>query len=187
VKRIILLLVLILLAAVGFYYYYINNPYFQGKSVNIENKIFNMTISSSAFKENSLIPAKYTCDGAGISPPLTIKNVPYGTKSLVLIAEDPDSPIGNFTHWVMFNIDPYLKEIPENFKSDNVTLGKNDFGNIGYGGPCPNTGAHRYKFELFALNNVLLLQKGTTKAEVLNSMQGLIIGQAETIGLYKRQ
>jgi Raf kinase inhibitor-like YbhB/YbcL family protein len=187
VKRIILLLILILLAAAGFYYYYINNPYFQGKNVNQENKVSDMIIKSSAFKENALIPAKYTCDGQGINPPLEINNVPYGTKSLALIVEDPDSPMGNFTHWVMFNINPYTKEIPENFNSSNVTFGKNDFGNIGFGGPCPGTGTHRYKFELFALNNILLLQRGATKAEVLNNIQGLIIEKAETTGTYKKQ
>ncbi len=146
-----------------------------------------MTLKSPAFENNQPIPSKYTCDGTDVNPPLTFSDIPYGTKSLVLIVDDPDSPSKDFTHWIVFNIEPYSTGFPENYTSSNITLGKNDFGKSAYGGPCPNTGEHRYVFKLYALNTILLLQEGASKAEVLSNIQGYVIEQAELIGLYKRQ
>ena len=185
-KRFLIFIVLIIAIGAALYYYLKHNPYFNNQPVSGNGTPTSMNISSSAFKNEQPIPSKYTCDGENISPPLTISNAPYGAKSLAIVMEDPDSPNKNFTHWVMFNIDPYLTNIPENFSSQNVTLGHNDFGNLGYGGPCPQSGMHMYKIEVYALNTILLLQKGASKQDLLNNMQGHIIEQAETLGSYKK-
>ena len=186
-KRLLLFAVLIIALGGLFFYYYQHNPYFQQNPVSTDNKISNMIIQSTAFQNSQAIPEKYTCDGQNINFPLSINNIPYGTKSLVLIMDDPDSPTKNFTHWVMFNIQPFTKEIGENFKSDNVTLGKNDFGNIEYGGPCPQVGTHNYSIKLYAINSVLLLQRGASKAEVLENIKGQILETAQLIGSYKKK
>ncbi|MCL4353408.1 YbhB/YbcL family Raf kinase inhibitor-like protein [Patescibacteria group bacterium] len=164
-----------------------NSPYFKGTKRTMFGQAEDMTLASPAFNNNGNIPAKYTCDAENQSPPLTFNGVPYGSKSLVLIVEDRDSNPSGFTHWVMFNINPYTNEIPENFISDNVAMGVNDFGQDGYGGPCPQSGTHRYVFKLYAINTILLLQRGATKAQVLSDIGGHVIEEAELTGLYKRQ
>jgi Raf kinase inhibitor-like YbhB/YbcL family protein len=146
-----------------------------------------MTIQSPAFKNGQPIPLKYTCDGENFNPPLIFSNIPFGTNSLVLIMDDPDSPTKDFTHWVMFNIDSNFTGIDENFISSNVTFGKNDFGNNDYEGPCPQTGTHKYSIRLYALNTILLLQSGALKSEVMDNMKGHIIEETETTGTYKKQ
>jgi Raf kinase inhibitor-like YbhB/YbcL family protein len=146
-----------------------------------------MTIKNNTFSNKEPMPLKYTCDAENISPPLDFNGVPYGTKSLVLIMEDLDSSPKNFTHWVMFNIDPYSNGIGENYISDSVAIGKNDFGNINYSGPCPPTGTHRYVFKLFAINTILVLPRGSTKEQVLTNIKGHVVDEAETTGTYKKQ
>jgi len=105
-----------------------------------------------------------------------------------MIVDDPDSATKDFTHWIMFNIDPINNTtIDENFISTSVTLGKNDFGDIGYDGPCPQTGTHRYRFKVYALSTILLLQKGALKSEILDNMKDHIIEESETAGTYQKQ
>jgi len=149
-------------------------------------EIINMNISSSAFAHNDSIPSKYTCDGKDINPPLLISDVPANSKNLVLIIDDPDSPNGTFTHWTVWNIDPALKEIPENSVPKNGIEGVTDFGKIGYGGPCPGTGKHRYFFKLYALDAKFELAKGATKKDIEKAMAGHILAKSELIGFYQR-
>lgn len=149
-----------------------------------------MKITSQAFSNNSYIPKKYTCDGENINPPLSINEIPANTKSLVLIVDDPDAPMGTWVHWVVFNIDPPpaggTKEIAENSVPQGATLGKNDFGKLEYGGLCPPSGTHRYFFKIYALDTLLDLASGAAKAEVEKAMKGHILDQGKLIGLYRR-
>ena len=150
------------------------------------------TLSSAAFQNGSAIPKKYTCDGADISPALSWEGVPAGTKTISLIADDPDAPAGTWTHWVLFDLPASTKSLPENVPrvdrlKERGTQGRNDFRNIGYGGPCPPPGKlHRYFFKLYALDSSLDLQPGISKAELERRMDGHIVGKAELIGTYKR-
>jgi len=148
-------------------------------------------IKSSAFEEGGMIPKKYTCDGADFSPPLSWTSVPEGTKTIALICDDPDAPMGTWVHWVLFNLPADVKELPENLSSemnlDNRAMqGVNDFGNIGYGGPCPPGGTHRYYFKFYALDTELRLQAGATKKELLKTMEGHILAEGQLMGRYKR-
>jgi Raf kinase inhibitor-like YbhB/YbcL family protein len=149
------------------------------------------TITSSAFSEGGMIPGKHTCDGSDISPDLSWEGVPEDTKSLALICDDPDAPMGTWVHWVLFNIPASEKGLPAKIVADatlsNGALhGTNDFRRLGYGGPCPPGGTHRYYFKLYALDTVLPLDAGATKAKVEASMAGHILGQAQLMGKYKR-
>ncbi|MDB6028784.1 MAG: hypothetical protein JWM68_5007 [Verrucomicrobiales bacterium] len=143
-----------------------------------------MNISSPAFNEGEMIPKQYSRDGGDKSPPLQIEDVPDKTKSLVLIMDDPDAPGGTFTHWILFNVSPATKEIHEDGPPVMATQGKNDYGNIGYGGPQPPSGEHRYFFRLFALDTVLSLSRGVKRGEVEAAMQGNILDEAELVGRY---
>jgi Raf kinase inhibitor-like YbhB/YbcL family protein len=146
-----------------------------------------LTISSPAFKHNGHIPPKYTCDGSDVNPHLVIDNIPSGTKSLALIVDDPDAPRGTWVHWVVWNIGPETKEIKENAVPAGASQGMNDFRKQNYGGPCPPSGTHRYFFKLYALDEMLTLQKTTTKADLERAMKGHILGQMEIVGLYARK
>ena len=153
-----------------------------------------MKLSSPAFKHGENIPKKYTCDGENISPPLQIEDVPKNAKSLVLFVDDPDIPqvakekfnIQVWDHWVMFNLPPNLNEIKEHEIPKGVT-GKNTRGNLSYGGPCPPDREHRYFFKLYALDCMLPLPQGATKAEVGEAMKDHILEKTELIGLYERE
>ena len=114
-----------------------------------------LTLTSSAFTNNDYIPVKNTCEGAGQSPPLTIENVPAGTKSMVLIVDDPDAPGGTWVHWVVWNIAPRTRDIGEGTIPPEVREGVNSFKRHAYGGPCPPSGTHRYFFKLYALDTTL--------------------------------
>jgi Raf kinase inhibitor-like YbhB/YbcL family protein len=149
-------------------------------------------ITSSAFQEGGLIPAKYTCDGADISPPLQWDAVPEGTKSIALISDDPDAPMGTWVHWVLFNLPSETKELAENIPPqetlpNGARQGISDFGRIGYGGPCPPGGTHRYFFKIYALDTELNLTAGDNKGQLLKAMEGHILAQGQLIGKYKRQ
>lgn len=143
-------------------------------------------LSSTAFQDNGLIPVKYTCDGSDINPPLAIENVPPGAKSLALIVDDPDAPMGTWVHWLVWNIAPNTKEIKENSVPQGAGLGMNDFRRQAYGGPCPPSGTHRYFFKLYALDTTLNLSSRAKKADIEKAMKGHIISQGQIIGLYKR-
>ena len=144
-----------------------------------------LKISSFAFGEKENIPKKYTCDGKNISPPLKIENIPEGTKSLVLIMDDPDAPVGLFTHWVVWNISPEKLEIKEG-EDPGEGHGRNDFGKFNYGGPCPPSGTHRYFFKIFALDTELYIPEASDRKSLEREMSGKIIDESSLIGLYSR-
>lgn len=148
-------------------------------------------LKSSAFNANETIPQRYTCDGQNISPPLFWDAVPGGTESLALIADDPDAPAGTWVHWVAFNLPPDRKELqehlpPEKELADGTRQGSNDFKKIGYGGPCPPGGSHRYYFKIYALDTTLDLKPGSTKAELLHAIEGHELAVGSLIGRYQR-
>ncbi|HIK04838.1 MAG TPA: YbhB/YbcL family Raf kinase inhibitor-like protein [Trichormus sp. M33_DOE_039] len=150
-----------------------------------------MKLQSSAFDANSFIPVQYTCDGLDISPPLNWDEVPSQAISLALIVDDPDAPIGTFVHWVIYNIPANLKQLPEQIASAKTlpnggVQGKNDFGNLGYGGPCPPKGTHRYFFKLYALDRQLALAPGCSKKQLLAAMENHILATAELMGKFQR-
>jgi len=150
-----------------------------------------MKIKSLAFQEGGKIPRKYTCDDKDVSPPLFWEDIPENTKSLVLICDDPDAPMGTWVHWVIYNLDPTINELPENMPTSDILdngiiQGKNDFRRIGYGGPCPPGGIHRYYFKLYAINIKLDLGPGLTKSELLRAIEGHILDECQLMGKYSR-
>lgn len=140
-----------------------------------------MKISSLAFLNGDNIPDKYTCKDENISPELIFEDVPAQAKSLALILDDPDAPGGTYTHWVIYNIPPEVREIPEN-SSPAGTVGKNNAGQNNYMGPCPPSGTHRYFFKLYALDALLDNQSVSDRDSLVSGMQGHIIEQAELMG-----
>ncbi len=150
-----------------------------------------MEIKSSAFGSGEMIPVKYTCDGADFSPPLEWTAGPAGTKSFALICDDPDAPMGTWVHWVIYDIPPTTSMLAEGITREKElpgggTQGINDFRKIGYGGPCPPGGTHRYFFRLYALDTVLGLKPGITRDQLLKAMKGHILAEAQTMGTYRR-
>lgn len=158
------------------------------KSMTTQNQLKNnqIVITSSVFKNNSLIPSKYTCDGDNISSSLEISGVSELAKSLVLIVDDPDAPSGLWTHWIVWNIDPKLKKIAERAQNIGVE-GVGSSGKIGYDGPCPPSGTHRYFFKLYALDTELNLEPNSKVYDLNLAMDKHIVGLAEFIGLYSRK
>jgi Raf kinase inhibitor-like YbhB/YbcL family protein len=149
-------------------------------------------IKSKAFNHLQPIPSLYTCDGADISPPLSWSNVPPAAKSLVLIADDPDAPAKTWVHWVVYDLPATIDSMPENIpKTDTLAeggkQGRTDFNRIGWNGPCPPGGTHRYFFKLYALDVMLNLPAGTTKADIEKAMKGHILAKGELAGTYKRK
>jgi Raf kinase inhibitor-like YbhB/YbcL family protein len=145
-----------------------------------------MKITSSAFHEGGNLSSKFTCDGSDTSPPLQITGVPSGTKSLVLIADDPDAPSGFFTHWLIWNIAPQTTSISEGNPPKGVH-GTNDFGKSEYKGPCPPSGTHKYSFKVFALDRELDLRSGAKRSQLDAAMKGHVIAQGELVGRYARK
>ncbi len=148
-------------------------------------------ITSTAFEEGGTIPQKYTCDGEDVSPALQWSGIPDGTQSIALICDDPDAPMGTWVHWVLFNIPADTTELPENIPADRVLEngakhGINDFKKLGYGGPCPPGGTHRYFFKLYALDIEIGLEPGATKEELLKAMEGHILDEGQLMGRYAR-
>ena len=150
------------------------------------------SIFSSSFSQGGEIPRKFTCDGADVSPELSWTDAPVGTQSFALIADDPDAPVGIWTHWVLYDLPAQATGLPEGVsKVDEVPSGgrqgRNDFRKIGYGGPCPPPGKpHRYFFKLYALDGMLNLKPGSSKQEVEQAMQNHILSRAELMGKYQR-
>lgn len=150
-----------------------------------------MQLSSPAFQNHQSMPAKYTCDGENVSPSLIISNVPTAAKSLAILVDDPDAPRGDFVHWLIWNIDPSTSEISQNSlpagaNTPKAIPGTSDFGTIGWGGPCPPSGTHRYQFKLYALDAILELPNSSRKPELQKAMEGHVIEQAILVGLYKK-
>jgi Raf kinase inhibitor-like YbhB/YbcL family protein len=146
-----------------------------------------LKITSPAFAAGGAIPAKYTCDGADVSPALAIAAVPPGTASLVLIMDDPDAPMGTWVHWVVWNIPAQTREIPENGLPSGAVQGKTSWSRNKYGGPCPPSGTHRYFFKFFALDTQLKLGAATTSDDLEKAMHGHILAQGELMGTYHRR
>lgn len=144
-----------------------------------------MTLSSSDFENNGTIPSEYTCDGKDVSPPLTISNVSQNAKSLALVINDIDAPSGSFIHWSMWNIPPQKTQFDAGEKLD-LPQGASSSGTVGYVGPCPPSGTHRYFFKLYALDSMLQLYLGSTNADLEKAMNGHVIEQATLIGKYSR-
>lgn len=144
-----------------------------------------MIISSPAFQDQQPIPAKYTCKGEDVSPPLEFSGIPKGTKSLVLIVDDPDAPMGTFDHWIVWGIAPSVHSLAENTYVEHQGL--NHFDELRYRGPCPPPGKpHRYFFKLYAIDTTLTLKDGSTKEEVEKAIQGHILSKATLIGTFQR-
>ncbi len=147
-------------------------------------------LKTSAFSNGGVIPAKFTCDGADVSPALSWNDPPAGTKSFALIMDDPDAPSGTWVHWVLYDLPASVRELPEGVpKSKELEFGarqgSNDFRRIGYGGPCPPRGAvHRYSFRLYALDRPTALPAGAAKSDLENAMKGHILAQSELIGRF---
>lgn len=149
-------------------------------------------VTSSAFEQGGMIASRYTCDAENVSPPLKWQGVPKAAKSIALICDDPDAPMGTWVHWVMWNIPADATVLPENMRPakelpDGSIQGITDFGKHGYGGPCPPSGTHRYYFKVYALDKMLDLPNSSTKKDMLKAMQGHILAQGQLMGKYKRQ
>ena len=150
-----------------------------------------LRVQSPAFSEGGQIPRSYTCDGKDVSPPLSWSGVPGEAKSLALICDDPDAPGKTWVHWVLFNLPPRIEGLSEGVPartsvSGGGVQGTNDFRKVGYGGPCPPGGTHRYQFKLYALDAELTLPAGATKAELEGAIEGHVLGQATLTGKYSR-
>lgn len=159
-----------------------------------------MKLISTAFDNQDLIPPRYTCDGQDVSPPLTWSPPPADTKSLAIICEDPDAPGKTWVHWLVYNLSPSTRSLPEAVTGESATpsdsifaitegglQGINDFHQLAYGGPCPPGGIHRYFFKVYALDKVLELKPGATKAELEGAMKDHIIDRGELMGYYSRK
>lgn len=154
-----------------------------------------LTLGSSSFPADGMIPVRHTCDGQDRSPQLAWTGMPAGTKSLVLIVDDPDAPDPaapqmTWVHWVLYNLPPSATRLPEGVAVGDLPAGTlqglNDWGRTGYGGPCPPIGRHRYVHQLFALDTLLPDLQRPTKAVLLNAMQGHVLADTELVGHYQR-
>jgi Raf kinase inhibitor-like YbhB/YbcL family protein len=150
-----------------------------------------MVLTSSAFVAGESIPVRYSLYGENLSPDLSWDKVPEGTKSFALICRDPDAPAGTFYHWVLFNIPESLRSLPEGLGRDvglptGGTQGTNSFGQVGYDGPRPPSGTHRYYFDLYALDRTLDLDQTATAGQLQQAMKGHVLAQASLLGKYAR-
>jgi Raf kinase inhibitor-like YbhB/YbcL family protein len=151
-----------------------------------------ITITCPAFEPGKPIPARYTCDSSNISPPLVWRGIPQNAKSLVLICDDPDAPVGTWVHWVCYDMPASVAGLVENIaKADTLPQGGRqgltDFRTVGYGGPCPPSGTHRYFFRLYALDTMLGLPAGKTRKQIDAAMKGHVVGSGELMGTYIRK
>lgn len=147
---------------------------------------------SPSFDKSGWIPTNFTCDGSDISPKLVWSHLPAETKSIAIINDDPDAPMGTWVHWLIYNIPSTISQLDEGqprkeILPNNALQGRNSWGKIGYGGPCPPSGTHRYFFRLYALDQKLSIMPGASKEELLKAMEGHILGQAEFYGKYSRK
>jgi len=151
-----------------------------------------LKVTSTAFTDGGMIPSKYTADGEDISPPLAWEGLPEGTQSVAIINDDPDAPMGTWVHWLVWNIPPEKTSLPEDVRPykqspDGIRQGTTDFGRIGYGGPAPPSGTHRYFFKIYALDTKLDLPPGAVKQELEDAMKGHILAEGQLIGKYSRK
>ena len=151
-----------------------------------------LTVRSSAFEQEQMIPRRYTADGPDVSPPLEWSDVPPGTASLAVICDDPDAPMGTWVHWVLYNLPADTHSVPEDVPAietlpNGAAQGMTDFGRVGYGGPAPPSGVHRYFFRVYALDIRADLPPGATRHELDQAMRGHILAQGELMGRYSRR
>jgi Raf kinase inhibitor-like YbhB/YbcL family protein len=142
---------------------------------------------TSVFAHNENIPSEYTCDGKDLAPVLIISDVPSNTQELVLIVDDPDAPMGTFVHWLLYNLPANTIKIDNKKLPAVAKQGFSDFGRIGWGGPCPPSGTHRYFFKLYAIDKKLDLPIGATKPDLEKATSGHVIEKTELIGVYNRK
>jgi Raf kinase inhibitor-like YbhB/YbcL family protein len=145
-----------------------------------------LNVSSSAFENEGIIPSEFTCDGQDLLPPLSITNVPKNAKTLSIIMDDPDAPMGTFTHWIAWNIPPNKTQFTRGEKFD-FAQGRTSFGTSEYGGPCPPSGTHRYFFKIYALDTKLDLKQGSGVKELQSAMSGHVVAEAVLMGKYSRR
>lgn len=150
---------------------------------NVSSQTGGLRITSPAFGHNQMIPREYTCQGEDVNPLLEIRGIPPGTKTLALIMDDPDAPMGTWDHWLVYNIAPSEKIGRNSVPGTQI---KNSFGKVNYGGPCPPSGTHRYFFKLYALDTALTLTPSASKKVLEKAMEGYVLDQAELIGLYAK-
>lgn len=145
------------------------------------------SIESTAFGHGAAIPELYTCEGRNITPPLSWKGVPAGTRALALLMDDPDAPVGDWVHWIVLDIPPESPGFSENgVLPEGARQGRNSWGRNSWGGPCPPSGKHRYFFRLFALDAPTGLPAGATKQQLLTAVEGHVLARAELMGTYAR-
>lgn len=150
-----------------------------------------MIVRSDSFEEGGSIPPRHTCDGADVSPPLEWSGAPDSTAAYVLVSDDPDAPVGTWVHWLLYDLPAAMTSVPEGVPASDTlagggTHGRNSWGRIGYGGPCPPSGTHRYFFRVYALDRPLGLRPGATRAEVDAAMRGRVIAEGSLMGRYRR-
>ena len=187
--KILIIIIILGLVFLGIFWFYKDKN--ETEVLNIQrsqNLALKMKISSPNFSNNEFIPSEFSCEGKDINPELYIEDVPKEAKSLVLIVDDPDAPMGTWTHWTLWNISPDTKVIKSGEVPQGAVEGKTDFGRPGWGGPCPPKGnAHKYFFKLFALDTLLDLKQGASHKDLEKAMEGHILDKAELIGLYQRK
>jgi Raf kinase inhibitor-like YbhB/YbcL family protein len=160
--------------------------------VEIPSSEAGFSLTSPDFANGEPIPARYTCDGENIPPTLSWSDPPPGTKSLALVVDDPDAPVGTWTHWIVYNIPPDVRTMDQSFTpgiqiSDvKILFGKNSWGKQAYGGPCPPSGTHRYVFQLFALDILLGPKDRMTKNDLSAQMQNHVLGFVQIMGTYTK-
>jgi Raf kinase inhibitor-like YbhB/YbcL family protein len=150
-----------------------------------------MKLASPVFKPDGDIPSKYTCDGDDVSPPIEWSDVPPDAATLALICDDPDAPKKDFSHWILFNIPPETGALPENVVPrqelpDGSRQGTNDFGKVGYGGPCPPSGRHRYRFTLYAVDTKIGVSPSSSRRDLEAAMKGHVLETTQLTGAYAR-
>jgi Raf kinase inhibitor-like YbhB/YbcL family protein len=150
-----------------------------------------IVLKSPSFKEGEMIPARFTCDGEDISPELAWESIPEECQTLAIICDDPDAPMGTWVHWIIYNIPADLRGTEEGIPPDDILptgakQGTNGWHRIGYGGPCPPGGTHRYFFKIYALDTKLDLEPGATKSQLLNAMEGHTLAEGQLMGRYRR-
>ena len=190
----VFLISLLAFVLIGCLVLYLLGPAEEGEVVStitaetpLEEMEVTMQLTSSAFTQGQPIPVKFSCKGDDVSPALAWDEPPAGTKSLALIMDDPDAPMGTWVHWVLFNLPAETRSLAENFQPVTpIIVGKNSWGKNTYGGPCPPSGTHRYFFKLYALDTMLSLSSNADKKSLLAAMEGHILAQAELMGTFSK-
>lgn len=183
-KKVSIIFLIIILLGVIFWFAQKKNHLYNNTNMNNTSI---MKIESSVFINGGNIPARFTCDGEGINPDLTFKDIPKEAKSLALIVDDPDAPRGTWAHWVLWNISPNITVIKENSTPTNAVVGANSWPNNNFGAPCPPSGSHRYFFKLYALDTILNISPSSKSEDLSTAMEGHILAEAELMGRYQKK